>query len=174
MADIDNQPGNDLAGHSAAEKLKALAEGCRTCLFTSDPTGFPADITPMSVQKVDDDGTIWFISSTESVRNRNIAGDARVELTFQNEGKYEYLTLHGHARVHTDRATIDANWTKLADAWFDGGKDDPRVSILSVKPVGGHYWETKAGKLIAFVKMSYAALTGADVDDGGRDGQLKL
>ncbi len=174
MADIDQQPRNDLAGSNASGKLKELAEGCRTCLFISDPTGFPADITPMSVQKIDDDGTLWFISSTESVRNGNIAGDPRVEITFQNESKAEYLTLHGQARIHRDRATIDANWTKLADAWFDGGKDDPRVSILSVKPVGGHYWETKAGKLISFVKMSYAALTGADVDDGGRDGRLKL
>lgn len=174
MADIDQQPGNDLAGRIAAAKLKALAEGCRTCLFISDPTGFPADITPMSVQKIDDDGSVWFISSTESVRNGNIARDPRVELTFQNEGKYEYLTLHGHATIHTDRATIDANWTRLADAWFDGGKDDPRVSIVSVRPIAGHYWETKAGKLIAFAKMTYAALTGADVDDGGRDGRLTL
>lgn len=174
MADIDQQPSNDLAGSQAAEKLTSLAERCRTCLFTSDPTGFPADTTPMSVQSIDDDGTLWFISSTESARNQNIARDPRVALTFQNEGKYEYLTVYGEARIHTDRATIDAQWTELAEAWFDGGKDDPRVSIVSVKPAGGHFWETKAGKLIAFAKMSYAALTGADVDDGGRDGQLRL
>lgn len=174
MADIDQQPRNDLAGKPAIDKLKELAESCRTCLFTSDPTGFPGDTTPMSVQDVHDDGTLWFISSTESTRNQTIATDPRVELTFQNEGKYEYLTLHGRARIHTDRATIDAHWTKLADAWFDQGKDDPRVSIISVTPDGGHYWETQAGKLVAFVKMSYAALTGADVNDGGRDGQLRL
>ncbi len=174
MADIDQQPSRDLAGNAAAEKLKAIAEGCRTCLFTSDPTGFPADTTPMSVQDVDPDGTIWFISSTESQRNNNIADDPRVALSFQNEGKYEYLTLHGTARIHRDSATIDAHWTKLADAWFEGGKQDSRVSILSVTPDGGHYWETKAGKLVAFVKMSFAALTGAEVDDGGRDGRLTL
>ena len=174
MADIDHQATHDLAGSTAAEKLKDLGERCRTCLFTSDPTGYPGDTTPMSVQGIDDDGTLWFISSKQSARNNNILGDPRVELSFQNEGKYEYLTLHGRARIHTDRATIDAHWTKLADAWFEGGKDDPRVSILSVKPDGGHYWETKAGKLVSFAKMSYAALTGSEVDDGGRDGQLNL
>lgn len=174
MADIDVQPTADLAGPAAAEKLKALAEHCRTCLFTSDPTGYPGDSTPMSVQDIDDDGTVWFISSTESTRNHVLARDPRVELAFQNEAKYEYLTLHGTATVHTDRATIDAHWSALAGAWFDGGKDDPRVSIIAVKPLGGHYWETRAGKLIAFAKMSYAALTGSDVNDGGREGELRL
>lgn len=174
MADMDSQPRNDLGGHSAAEKLKDIAEGCRTCLFSSASTAYPSDTTPMSIQDIDEDGTIWFISSTESTRNQNIAADPRVEVSFQNEGKYEYLTLHGTARIHTDRATIDTHWTKLADAWFDRGKDDPRVSVISVKPDGGHYWETKAGKLVAFAKMSYAALTGADVDDGGKDGNLAL
>ena len=174
MADIDNQPRNNLTGNDAASKLKELAEGCQTCLFRASPTEFPSDTTPMSVQSVDENGTIWFISSTESQRNKAIANDPRVELSFQNEGKYEYLSLHGRARIHTDRATIEAHWTRFADAWFDQGKDDPRASIISVHPDGGHYWETQAGKMVAFFKMSYAALTGADVDDGGRDGSLKL
>lgn len=174
MADIDHQPSQDLTGSPAAEKLRELAEGCRTSLFTSNPTAFPAHTSPMSVQDIDDDGTIWFISSTESERNAHIARDRRVTLSFQNEGKYEYLVLHGEATIHTDRATIDAHWTKFADAWFEGGQNDPRVSVLSVRPTGGHYWETQAGKLVAFAKMSFAALTGARVDDGGRDGSLTL
>lgn len=174
MADIDNQPRGDLAGTHAADKLKDLADNCRTCLFRANPTTFPSETTPMSVQQVDDDGTLWFISSTDSERNRAIARDPRVELTFQNESRYEYLTLHGNARIHTDRATIEAHWTRIADAWFDNGKDDPRASVIAVRPVGGHYWETQSGKMVAFVKMSHAALTGADVDDGGRDGELHL
>ena len=72
------------------------------------------------------------------------------------------------------RTTVLTEQTKFADAWFEGGQNDPRVSVLSVRPTGGHYWETQAGKLVAFAKMSFAALTGARVDDGGRDGSLTL
>lgn len=174
MADIDRQPSRDLLGTPAVEKLHELAEGVRTCFFTSNPGAFPADSTPMSVQDIDDDGTLWFISSTHSGRNRHIAVDPRVSLSFQNEGRSEYLVMHGEARVHTDRPTIEAHWTKLADAWFEDGIDDPRVSVISVRPRGGHYWETKAGRLVAFAKMGFAALTGGTLDDGGVDGSRRM
>jgi general stress protein 26 len=174
MADIDQQPSRDLAGTDALDKIRSLADGVRTCFFTSNPGGFPASSTPMSVQDVEDDGTIWFISSTQSDRNRHIASDPRVSLSFQNEGKYEYLVLQGEATIHTDRATVEAHWTSLANAWFEDGIDDPRVSVIAFRPREGHYWETKAGKLVAFAKMSFAALTGSRVDDGGVEGSLKV
>lgn len=172
MADIEHQPVQDLSGPAAIDKLKTLAEHSRTCLFSTDVNTHPSDITPMSLQDVDDNATLWFISGRNSTRNANIAQDPRVALTFQNEGKAEYMALHGVARIFDDRATIDAHWTKLADAWFEQGKDDPNVTIIGVTIDGGHYWETKHGKVAAFTQMAFAAFTGTDVDDGGREGDL--
>ena len=116
---------------------------------------------------------VWFISSSESEKNRDIARDPRVVLTFQNDDKSSYLSLSGKASVHTDKATIDKYWTAFAKAWFDG-KDDPRVTVISVKPERGHYWETKSGKVIAMAKMTLTAITGSKMDDGGVDGELTL
>ncbi|MFD1712794.1 pyridoxamine 5'-phosphate oxidase family protein [Ottowia sp. GY511] len=172
MADADNQPRNDLSGSNAGKKIREIAKDTRTCMFHTDVTNFPGDSRPMSLQEADEDGTCWFISSTDSEKNRDIAKDDRVVLTFQNEGKMSYLSLSGTATIHKDKGTIDKYWTDFANAWFDG-KDDPRVSILKVVPRAGHYWETKNGKIVAFAKMSFAALTGSDVDDGGIDGALK-
>lgn len=91
----------------------------------------------------------------------------------QNDSKSQYLSLAGHADVHTDEATIDRYWSSFANAWFQG-KHDPRVTIIGVRPTSGHYWDTQHGTAVAMVKMSFAALTGADVDDGGVEGALKL
>ena len=171
MADIDHQPRQDLSGADAGQKIREIAKDTRTCMFQTGLDSFPGDTRPMSIQEVDEDGTFWFLSSTESEKNRDIARDPRVVLTCQNEGKMAYLAVSGRASIHTDPATIDRYWTAFADAWFEG-QDDPRVSVIQVVPTDGHYWETKDGKIVAFAKMSFAALTGANVDDGGVSGDL--
>jgi general stress protein 26 len=172
MADIDHQPTEDLQGASAGSKIREIAKRARTCMFTTGPGEWPTDSRPMSLQECGDDGTLWFLSSTASRKNRDIERDPRVMLTFSNDDKYEYLVVHGRATVHTDRATIDANWSSLANAWFDG-KDDPRVSVLRVQPEHGHYWQTQSGKIVSLVKMSFSAVTGAKTNDGGVDGELQ-
>ena len=173
MADIEQQPRQDLNGAAAGKKIHEIAKDARMCMFATDVTNFPGDVRPMAIQKVDEDGTFWFLSSSASEKNRDIARDPRVVLTFQNDDKSSYLSLSGKASVHTDKATIDKYWTAFAKAWFDG-KDDPRVTVISVKPERGHYWETKSGKVIAMAKMTLTAITGSKMDDGGVDGELTL
>jgi general stress protein 26 len=172
MADIDTQPTENLQGAAAGSKIREIAKRARTCMFTTGPAEWPTDSRPMSLQDCGDDGTLWFLSSAASRKNQDIERDPRVMLTFSNDDKYEYLVIHGHATVHTDRATIDKAWSSLANAWFDG-KDDPRVSVLCVRPEHGHYWQTQSGKIVALAKMSFSALTGSKTDDGGVDGELQ-
>ena len=173
MADIEQQPRQDLNGAAAGKKIYEIAKDARMCMFATDVTNFPGDVRPMAIQKVDEDGTFWFLSSSASEKNRDIAKDSRVIVTCQNDDKYEYLAVSGTATVHTDRATIDKYWTALASAWFDG-KDDPRVTVLRVTPNAGHYWQTTSGKIVSFVKMSFAAVTGSKTSDGGVDGELNV
>ena len=173
MADMDQQPRENLSGDAARAKIHELGKDMRMCMFATDVTDFPGDVRPMAIQQVDERGTFWFLSSKQSEKNRDIAKDPRVLLTCQNDSKYQYLALSGTAAIHTDRATIDKYWTALARAWFDG-PEDPRVTVLSITPDEGHYWQTESGKVVSFVKMSLSALTGSKLSDGGVDGQLNV
>lgn len=163
----------NLSDQEARVKLKEIAEDCRMCMFVTNLSSVPAASRPMSIQEVDDEGAIWFISSSDSDKNKEIASDNRVQLYFQNNGSAEYLSIYGEASVFTDKATKDKYWTEFANAWFTG-KDDPKVTIIKIRPIDCYYWDTKSGKFIAFMKRSLAALTGADVDDDGIEGKLKL
>ncbi len=173
LADIDNQPTQDLQHNDAIEKIRELAKAANICMFHTNLNQFPDNVTPMALQEVCDKGNLWFLSSSESNRNKDIQQDNRVALTFQNTSKYEFVALHGHASIHTDRETIEKYWTDFANAWFDG-KDDPKVTVIKVAPAGGHYWDTKNGKIISAIKMVFSALKGAGTDDGGIEGELKL
>jgi general stress protein 26 len=174
LADIDQQPRANLTGREAASKIQAIASSVRTCMFATQLDKYPPDIRPMAIQAVEENGSFWFLSSANSDKNADIASDARVVLTFQDESNARYACLAGQAAIHSDRATIEKYWTAFANNWFDG-KDDPRVTVISVRPESGHYWESQNGKILQITKLALGALTGGAIkDDGGIEGELKL
>ena len=173
MHSNEQSPRMDLKGNDAIVKLKELAEKAGNCIFSTNVGNFPHTSRPMALQEVDDQGKLWFISSNESHKNAEILQDNRVTLYFQNNGAYEFLVVSGLAIIHNNKKLVDKYWNALANAWFDG-KDDPRITIISVDPVDSDYWDTKDGKIISFIKMSFNALTGAKSDDAGVEGKLKI
>lgn len=166
-------PKENLSSEEAIKKLKELAEAAGNCFFTTKIDSNLPHTRPMALQEVCDQGNLWFISSSDSHKNEEISNDAKVQLYFQNNGKYEYLYVLGQATIHKDPALIDKYWTDFANAWFDG-KDDPRVTIIRVKPVDSYYYETKDNKVVAMAKMLFVAATGAKMEDGGVEGKLEI
>lgn len=173
MADSDQQASENLIALKAIEKLQNIAKDARTSMLHTSLSDFPHSCRPMSLQTADDEGNLYYLSSSDGSQNAEIAKDSRVQVTFQNNSSFEYLVVHGHATIIKDQATIDKYWTSFANAWFDG-KQDPRVTVIKVTPDGGYYWDTQNGKIISSMKMLFSALTGADVGDGGVSGRLKL
>ncbi len=166
-------PKQDLVGKNAIDKIKELAEPARICFFTTKSQDGESHSRPMSLQEVDENGVIWFLSSIDSLKDQEIKNDDYVELYFMNHSSYEYTFIKGQASVSQDKALIEKYWNSFANAWFDG-KDDPQISVIGVKAQDGYYYETKENKVIAQAKMLFAAVTGLKTEDGGIEGELKL
>lgn len=166
-------PVENLSNTEAVDKLKELAEKAKTFMFTTSIQSDYPTTRPMTVQEVDEAGRLWFISSSESHNVDEIKANNRVQLYFSNTDRYEFLYVLGEASLHTDKTLVEKYWTKFAEAWFDG-KDDPRVRIVSVKPVDAYYWDTKYSKIVSLIKIGWAAVTGAKMEDGGIEGTLKV
>lgn len=159
----------------AINKLKKLAEDARVCMMSTALDKRPVPTRPMSVQEVDEQGIIWFISGKDSDKNYDLVKDSELQLFFINKNDSEYLSIYGIAEIYSDRQTIDEHWSKMANAWFEDGKEDPNVSIIGVRPKDVRYWDTKHGKLADMALMLYAAVTGADTGaEGGEEGKLKI
>jgi general stress protein 26 len=156
----------DLRGPAADKKIKELAEKAETCFFcTQLTTNEPLKTRPMSVQKVDDDGTLWFLSASDSHKNAEISADPRVQLLFQGSKHSDFLSVYGQATISRDRAKIDELWEPILKTWFTEGKDDPRITVIRVDPLEGYYWDTKHGNAVAFAKMAVGAVLGKTLDD---------
>ncbi|KDN55967.1 pyridoxamine 5'-phosphate oxidase family protein [Flavobacterium seoulense] len=165
----------NLTHRKAIEKLKELSESARICMFCTNLTELPMNSRPMSLQECDQEGNLWFISSAESNKNFEIKEENKVQLYFMNNGNAEYLSIYGKAFIYKDRHTIEEKWSSLANAWFEEGKDDPKVTIIRVTPEETYYWDTKAGKFITMLSFIGAALTGKTTDNSdGVEGNLNI
>ncbi|WEK36315.1 MAG: pyridoxamine 5'-phosphate oxidase family protein [Candidatus Pseudobacter hemicellulosilyticus] len=164
----------DLQGSEAAEKIKELIKKAKNCFFcTRIRTGEAFSPRPMAIQKVDDDGTCWFLSADDSDKNEHIQQDPAVQLLFQGATHSDFATLYGQASISRDKAIIKELWEPIVKTWFTEGVDDPRITVIRFTPEEGYYWDTKHGQLIAFMKQLAGALTGKTLDDS-IEGKLKV
>jgi general stress protein 26 len=164
----------DLKSTKALEKIKELVDKSKTCFFsTSLATGDSLGTRPMTVQQVDDDGNLWFLSANDSHTNNEIKTNPSVKLYFQGSAHSDFLYLTGHANITEDRQKIKELWEPVLKVWFTGGENDPRISVIKVAVEEGYYWDNKHGNAIAGVKILIGAAIGKTLDDS-IEGKLKV
>ncbi len=172
-----NQPEDnrqDRRGRGAVDRIKQAVEKSSSCFFcTAVSAGGSGAARPMSVQKVDSKGNLWFLSASDSHKNREIARQPMVRLFFQGSAHADFLHLTGKATITTDRKTIEDLWQPLLKNWFTDGIADPRITAIKVTPSGGYYWDNKHGSTVAGIKMLIGAAIGKTLDDS-IEGKLAL
>jgi general stress protein 26 len=164
-----NQPEHnreDLSGEAAIARIKQMIGDSPNCFFCTEVAMGDSNATrPMNVRKVDDQGNLWFLSSTDSHKNMELERSPKVRLYFQGSKHSDFLELEGIASLCTDKAKIEELWDPMIRTWFTEGKDDPRITVIKFEPKGGYYWDTKHGSAIAGIKMMIGAAIGMTLDD---------
>ncbi len=178
MNSINKQQEEDsfenLAGTDAVEKIKGLVDKSGTCFFCTDiHTGKSFATRPMAVQKVDDDGNLWFLSAKDSHKNLEAGTDPAVQLLFKGSDYSDFLNIYGMASISTDKEKIKEFWNPMLKTWFTEGVDDPRITVIKVEPTEGYYWDTKNNQAVGFLKRAAGALMGKTMDDS-IEGNLKV
>ena len=161
----------DLAGGQAVKEIKDLVEELNSCMFCTHSAD-RLKSRPMSVQKADDQGNLWFLSDKNSGKNQEIKINDEVDLFF-GQGKDKWLSLHGRASISYDKQKIKELWAPIAKIWFTDGVDDPDISVIKVTYDDGYYWDNKHGRMVALAKMAAAFVSGTTMDDG-IEGKLKV
>lgn len=156
----------NLTGQEGVEKVKELVDKADTCLFcTAIETNKPFETRPMAPQKVDDNGTIWFLSAKDSHKNLELQENPKAQLLFQGSSFSNYLSLYGSVKISQNKTKIHELWQPTMKTWFTEGEDDPRITVLEFIPTEGYYWDTKNGIAVATVKQLFGAIVGETYDD---------
>lgn len=156
----------DVFGEDAIEKIKTLARKAGSCFMcTRIETGKSFSSRPMAPEKIDDQANFWFLSASDSHKNKELEKDPAVQLLFQGSSYSDFLSVYGRAEISRDRQKIDELWDETMKTWFTQGKDDPRITVIRVVPSEGYYWDTKNSMLVALAKRLYGAAVGETYDD---------
>jgi len=156
----------DLSNKEAVAKIKDIIMSAETCMFTTDLNETPLQTRPMGTLDVDDAGNIWFFSNCNSEKNKDILYNNKVQLFYSNKNTAEYLSVFGQASIIVDKEQAQRLWTPIAKAWFKDGANDAELTIIKVKPLKAHYWDTKHNKMVSLFKIFTNVFTEATIDDG--------
>ena len=122
---------------------------------------------PMSHHAERERDMLWFITAqgTDMVASVE-AGPRAASYVISDGGKGIYADLRGTLALSHDNAKLDEIWSVVADAWFEGGKSDPEVRLLSFSVDAGEVWLTPTTGLVFMLGIARAQLTGTHPDSG--------
>ena len=156
----------------ARDHMAEMVDSIKTGMLITDIGNKPLSAIPMSTNKVDDEGNIWFLSRLDSDHNSDIVRDGDVQLLYSNPSGMEFISIYGKAAINTKEERLKELYSKSDDAWFDG-LDDPNLTAIKIVPHEAYFWDTKQNKYIGLFKMGLAAVTGEKQDVGDK-GKLNL
>ena len=111
---------------------------------------------PMTAQFESERGPIWFFTAKDNAIVQRIGRGNRAIATFTSNDHDLFATLHGKLSVDTDRAVIDRLWDRFVAAWYEHGKDDPKLALLRLDAERAEIW-LDASSMIAGIKMLLGA-----------------
>ena len=131
---------------------------------------------PLSIAEDRESGELYFATSLESGKVRELEANAGVNLVLQDGRRFVSLT--GYARIVRDRALIDRLWSEPWKVWFPEGKDDPSLCLLVIEPSEATYWDGAGAKGLKYLfemAKAYVTNTRPDSDDDERHtGHVKM
>lgn len=159
--DMQQQKDRDLS------KIKKMVDDIRIAMLTTvDDSGHLVS-RPMAVQQMDEDGTLWFFTKKSSPKVEQIEqNEHQVNISFADADDSSFVSISGSAQEMNDRAKIDELWSEAAKPWFPEGKDDPELTLLKVHTDMAEYWDSTSSRMVRFLEMARAAVTGDTYKEG--------
>ena len=135
-------------------------EHVRVGMLTTIGAGHQLSSRPMTSQKVDEHGLLWFFTSDQATVATDIEGNPSVNVAFAAPEDSLYVSVSGNAAIVKDRATIESMWNPFVQAWFPGGPQDPHVALIKVTVTAAEYWDSDKSKMTQLLDMAKAAMSG--------------
>ncbi|TNU74133.1 general stress protein [Miniimonas arenae] len=150
------------ASQEDLETIAGLVKKARTAFVTTVGPEGELLSRPLAVVERDFDGTLYFLVAEPSPKTAQLEAHPHVNVAITAGDSY--LSIAGTASVSRDQAKIDELWNPHAEAWFEGGREDPAVALLKVDADSAEYWTMDDPKPVALVKYAVAMVKGEEPD----------
>ncbi len=128
-----------MANRSLSELAQKMRNIDIAMLSTHTNTGEIASRPMSNNGEVEYDGTSYYFTFEEAHTVQEIAGNAKVALSFQTKGFQ--VAVEGTASLVRDKAEMKDHWSPDLDKWFSDGIDTPNIVMIQVDASRIHFWE---------------------------------
>jgi general stress protein 26 len=113
---------------------------------------------PMSLQEVDEDHALWFLTRLTSPKIADTSGGQSVNVTVAEKGFW--ASVSGTATVVRDVERQKEYWSTATESFYgDASPEDPEVVLLKVVPDTAEYWDSP-GLAATALEMVRGKVTG--------------
>lgn len=141
------------------DKIQAMVKDIKYTMMTTRNTEDHLHACPMNTTETSIGAKeIWFIGHSPSETVDNIKKNPEVNLAYVTQDDEKYLSITGTAELVDDKEKLDELWSVMYNAYFEQGKEDPKVQLIKVVPHGAEYW-ANGNAISSAVKMAAAALS---------------
>lgn len=104
---------------------------------------------------------IWFFTS----RGNRIAAGGRAMAQFIAKGHDLFACLSGTLMEEVDQTMFDRHWSRAAEAWFAGGREDPNVMMLRFEIDNAEVWTADPGVIGKFKLLTGSKVSAEEIGE---------
>jgi general stress protein 26 len=150
------------------QKIASLIEDIEVAMLTSDDGGHLRS-RPMVAAQDGFSGELFFFTHSSAPKVDEVRADSRVNVSYADAHKQNYVSLSGTASIERDPALVSAHWSESMRTWFPKGSGDPDIAILKVLVDQAEYWDAPSSTMIHLYGYVKAIATGTPPHPGGHD-----
>jgi general stress protein 26 len=156
----------------AMRKLADLIDAASIAMLTTEEADGSLRSRPLATLQLDSEGHLWFFTALSSGKVEEIDQHRKVNLSYANLDKQDYVSVSGHARLLRDREKMKHLWTRWVEPWFPNGVEDPDLALLEVTIDEAEYWDAPASRMQRLFGLTRALASG-DTSGLGEHGKVR-
>lgn len=149
--------------HEAVEHLVSLLRDFDSATLVTRSRGGSLHGRPMAIARVEDNATLWFITSVGSAKADEVAEDARAMVTLQSASRF--VCINGNAELVFDPEQIRSLWKEEYRVWYQSERD-PDIVLVRFSSFDAEYWDNSGVQGLKYVfQAARAYVSGQKLDD---------
>ncbi|MBW4591953.1 MAG: pyridoxamine 5'-phosphate oxidase family protein [Brasilonema angustatum HA4187-MV1] len=143
------------------KKLRELIKDIDIGMLTTVDEDGSLRSRPMSINsEVELNGDLWFFTYASSHKVTEIEQQERVNVSFSDPQKQNYVSVSGSAQLVRDRNKLQQLWKPQLKAWFPKELDEPDIALLKVSVEKAEYWDAPSSFVAHTIGLVKAMTTG--------------
>ncbi|GIJ21349.1 pyridoxamine 5'-phosphate oxidase family protein [Micromonospora lutea] len=156
--------GGVIGGRQARARITELIRASRICTLTTISLDGRLVGRPMTLQRAEFDGQLWFHANAASSTVRQVRVNPEVVLSLHDPQAQVWASITGSARDDHDQARAERLWHPGLAAWFPDGPATAGLTLIAVHPTAARCWDARGGQVDLIGPVGAASSGGPPAD----------